>query len=78
VDGGLLFASADTGTGAVRTDGSVVVPLVYTKVAREDKDVLKVFQGERFGYVRIADGEFLWKEADLDSPAPTKASVPAP
>jgi hypothetical protein len=40
----------------------VVLALLYTKVTREDEDVLKVVLGDRFGYARIADGDFLWKE----------------
>lgn len=62
VDGGALVATDDSGTGLVDVHGKVLVPLVFSSLVLEDHGLAKVTKGDRFGYVEVANDEFLWKE----------------
>lgn len=67
VHAGLLVARDKSGTGVLEVNGKVRVPLLYDAVERVDEEVAKVTRGERFGYVRLADGQFIWKEEGFDA-----------
>nr|MBP8822500.1 WG repeat-containing protein [Flavobacteriales bacterium] len=62
VSNGKLIARDDSGTGLVDPSGKVLVPLLYDGVSPVDQGLVKVTRGNRFAYVRLSDGKYLWKE----------------
>jgi len=65
---GLFVATSATGTGLVDAKGAEKVALVYDKVALITDRIARVERNERFAYVRLADGRFLWKEEGFEQP----------
>lgn len=64
---GLWAASDEQGMGVVDHAGEVRIPLAFDQVTLVDKGLVKVTRGNKFAYLRLADGSVLWKERGFDA-----------
>lgn len=62
LDQGVLVATDEQGTGLVDPDGKVVLPLRYDTVVLAGGGLVKVTEKNRFAYVQLDNGRYLWKE----------------
>ncbi len=65
---GRFIARTAAGTGLIDRSGKVIVPLEFTTLAMMSDELARVELNERFGYLRIADGRFIWREEGFDTP----------
>ncbi len=63
---GFLVATTDEGSGLLDGTGRVVLPMIHDAISVESATIARVERNERFGYVRLADGRFIWKEEGMD------------
>jgi hypothetical protein len=48
--------------------GAEKLALIYDKVALFTDGIVRMERNERFAYVRLSDGRFLWKEEGFEQP----------
>ncbi|MBK6408780.1 MAG: WG repeat-containing protein [Flavobacteriales bacterium] len=66
LDKGILIATGDHGSGVVNATGKVLVALEYDTVGWVGTGLIKVTREDRFAYVKLSDGQILWKEDGFD------------
>jgi hypothetical protein len=65
---GLFIATTASGTGLMDAKGAEKLALIYDKVALFTDGIVRMERNERFAYVRLSDGRFLWKEEGFEQP----------
>jgi WG containing repeat len=63
----LLVRDAN-GAGLLGRDGKEVLAPAYDAVQVVDDRIVRVERNDRFGYILLADGRFIWKEEGFDKP----------
>jgi hypothetical protein len=48
--------------------GAEKLPLVFDKVQLISAAIARVERNERFAYIRLSDGRYLWKEEGFEQP----------
>ncbi len=67
----LTIATENGKSGVIDVSGKVIVQIVFDTVEIISREAVKVTRGERIAYVRIANGQFIWKEDGFDAaPSP--------
>ncbi len=72
-DHGHIVAGESDGVGLLDITGKVVIPALYDSVELVNERIAKVEIDEKFGYLRLADRQFIWKEKGFEKAASDSA-----
>lgn len=71
---GHLVATGPNGSGLLDRSGAEVVALMYDVVVVLNERIAKVQRADRFGYIDLSTGRFIWREEGLLPDDPEKPS----
>ena len=73
VQDGHLVAGEATGLGLLDPNGKMVVASLYDEVGMVADGVVRVQRNDRFAYLLLTDGRFIWKEEGFTRADPASA-----
>lgn len=63
-----FIVKSEGGSGLMDRTGKELIAPGYSAVVPIDARIVKVERNERFGYIDLVEGRFIWKEAGFDPP----------
>jgi len=70
---GYFVVGTEAGLGVADHIGKIIIAPQFTAVEMINPRIARVERNERFGYVRLADAAFIWKEEAFDKPVAPSA-----
>ena len=67
---GHVVVGEESGLGLLDRSGKQVLPSVYDAISLVNENLARVELNDRFGYLRLSDGRFIWKEEGFDKVGP--------